>query len=326
MSTLTVLSPGLMSTLQDAGRQGRDDCGVPPSGPLDAMSFATANALVGNPAGTGALEFTLLGATLQAGAGGCVVAVTGDMQVWIDDQPAITYCCHVLRAGSVLKVGRAMTGSRGYLAVAKGFAAVPVLGSVATLVRGKLGGFAGRALAKDDVLPLAAASQYLSVTARTPAQRFLPQRERGPLRVVLGPQQDRFAAEQVRRFLTERFQVSPQSDRMGYRLSGPVLKHLDGFNIISDAISTGSVQVPGSGQPIIALPDRQTTGGYPKIATVIRADLARLGQLKPGDWLCFSEISVPEAEDLWCARQGLFTAYLDELMARHGNRSRSWTD
>lgn len=320
MSCFDVLTPGLLTTLQDGGRTGYEDLGVPPSGALDELSFATANALVGNPAGTGALEFTLVGGQFRVGQGGCVIAVTGDMEVFIDDQPVAPYQCHVLRTGAVLKVGRALSGARGYLAVAGGFAAEPVLGSVSTLMRAELGGFVGRAIAKGDELPLAAPSQFLSLAARAPAQRFLPQREQQPLRVVLGPQQAYFSSDEIGRFLSEPFQVSGQSDRMGYRMTGPVIAHLNGFNIISDAISTGSVQVPGSGHPIIAMHDRQTTGGYPKIATVIRADLARLGQFKPGDWLSFATVTVEDAETLWCERQVLLTAYLDDLLMRHRRR------
>jgi biotin-dependent carboxylase-like uncharacterized protein len=320
MSSLHVLNPGLLTMLQDHGRTGFEDRGVPPSGALDELSFAIANALVGNPAGTGALEFTLIGGQFRVGQGGCVIAVTGDMEVFIDDQPVAPYQCHVLRSDAVLKVGRALSGARGYLAVAGGFAVEPVLNSVSTLMRGALGGFAGRALAKGDDLSLASASQFLPLAAREPAQRFLPQREHQPLRVVLGPQEGHFSAEEIQRFLSETFQVSGQSDRMGYRLTGPVIKHLKGFNIISDAISTGSVQIPGSGQPIIAMHDRQTTGGYPKIATVIRADLARLGQLKPGDALSFAQVTVEDAEQLWCERQGMLGAYLDELLMRYRRR------
>lgn len=320
MSSFQVLNPGVLTTLQDRGRLGYEDRGVPPSGALDEMSFAIANALVGNPAGTGMLEFTLIGGQFRVGQGGCVIAVTGDMEVFIDDQPVAPYQCHVLRSDAVLKVGRALSGARGYLAVAGGFAASPVLGSVSTLMRGGLGGFAGRAIAKGDELPLAAPSQYLPLAAQAPAQRFLPQGEHQPLRVVLGPQQGHFSDAEIARFLGESFQVSGQSDRMGYRLTGPAITHLKGFNIVSDAISTGSVQIPGSGHPIIAMHDRQTTGGYPKIATVIRADMARLGQLKPGDWLSFAEVSVESAEDLWCERQVLLKAYLDELLMRYRRR------
>jgi biotin-dependent carboxylase-like uncharacterized protein len=320
MSSFHVLNPGVLTTLQDRGRLGYEDRGVPPAGALDEMSFAIANALVGNPAGTGMLEFTLIGGQFQVGQGGCVIAVTGDMEVFIDDQPVAPYQCHVLRSDAVVKVGRALSGARGYLAVAGGFAASPVLGSVSTLMRGGLGGFAGRAIAKGDDLPLAAPSQYLPVPAQAPAQRFLPQGERQPLRVVLGPQQGHFSDAEIQRFLSESFQVSGQSDRMGYRLTGPAITHLKGFNIVSDAISTGSIQIPGSGHPIIAMHDRQTTGGYPKIATVIRADMARLGQLKPGDWLSFSEVTVEGAEDLWCERQVLLKAYLDELLMRYRRR------
>lgn len=321
MSSFHVLNPGLLTTLQDSGRTGYEHLGVPPSGALDELSFVIANALVGNPRGTGALEFTLVGGQFRVGQGGCVIAVTGDMEVFIDDQPVAAYQCHVLRSGAVLKVGRSLSGARGYLAVAGGFAAEPVLGSVSTLMRAELGGFVGRAIAKGDELPLAAPSQYLPLAARAPAQRFLPQGERQSLRVVLGPQQGFFSEGEIARFLSEPFQISGQSDRMGYRTTGPSIAHLKGFNIISDAISTGSIQVPGDGHPIIAMHDRQTTGGYPKIATIIRADMARLGQLKPGDWLSFTEVSVEDAETLWCERQVLLKAYLDELLMRYRRRS-----
>lgn len=313
MRALQVLAPGLFTTLQDGGRRGLEDRGVPPSGAMDEMSFATANALVGNPPGTGALEFTLIGAELRVGQGGCCIAVTGDMQVFIDDQPAEPYRLHALCSGSVVRVGRALSGSRGYLAVAGGFAVQPVMNSVATLVRAGLGGFAGRALAKGDRLALLPSEPVRAPSSGRPAQRFLPQRERQPIRIVLGPQEDFFAPDAIASFLGGTWRVTPDSDRMGYRLGGTAIEHSRGFNIVSDAISTGSIQIPGNGQPIIAMQDRQTTGGYPKIATVIRADLARLGQLKPGDRLRFETIEVEAAETLWVERQALFARYLDDL-------------
>lgn len=189
------------------------------------------------------------------------------------------------------------------------------MGSVSTLARAALGGFNGRPLQKGDWLPLAATQHAGPPTDSLPVQQLMPQRERRPIRVVAGPQQTHFSPAGVASFLAGEYRVSGESDRMGYRLSGPPVPHLQGFNIVSDAISRGSIQIPGNGQPIIAMNDRQTTGGYPKIATVIRADLARLGQQKPGDSLRFELVSVEKAESLWIGRHQHLQHWLAELRA-----------
>ncbi len=315
-----VLTPGVYTTLQDAGRFGFEDRGVPPSGAMDEMSFAIANALVGNTEAMGALEFTLTGATLRlAGSAPCRFAVTGDMHMTLDDVVLPPYCRHSMQPGSTLRVIRARSGARsgarGYLAVAGGFAVAPVMGSQSTLARAALGGFNGRPLQKGDWLPLAATRHAGPPTDSLPVQQLMPQRERRPIRVVVGPQQTHFSQAGLASFLAGEYRVSGESDRMGYRLSGPPVPHLQGFNIVSDAISRGSIQIPGNGQPIIAMNDRQTTGGYPKIATVIRADLARLGQQKPGDSLRFEQVSVEKAESLWIGRHQHLQRWLAELRA-----------
>ncbi|WP_413735976.1 biotin-dependent carboxyltransferase family protein [Sodalis sp. RH21] len=308
-----VLSPGLYTTLQDEGRFGYEDCGVPPSGAMDEMSFAIANALVGNPGSAGALEFTLTGATLRlTGDSHCRFAITGDIYFTLDERPLAPYCSYPLRPGGTLRIIRARSGARGYLAVAGGFTARPVMGSVSTLTRAGLGGFAGRPLQKGDWLALNSTDTRPAAAGR-PVQRLLPQYEHRPLRVVAGPQDDHFDGAGFARFLGGDYIISGQSDRMGYRLTGDAVPHVKGFNIISDAISRGSIQIPGNGQPIIAMNDRQTTGGYPKIATVIRADLARLGQHKPGDKVSFECVSVEKAESLWIGRQKLLQSWLREL-------------
>ncbi|MFT4464967.1 MAG: carboxyltransferase domain-containing protein [Sodalis sp. (in: enterobacteria)] len=272
---LEVLTPGVYTTVQDEGRFGFEDCGVPPSGAMDEMSSSIANALVGNQVSTGVLEFTLTGATLRlTGTAPCRFAVTGDMQLTLDDRPLSTHCRHIMLPGSTLRVIRACSGARGYLAATPG-----------TVPR----------------------------QASQPAQRLMPQRERLPGRLVAGPQQGHFGQAGLACFLAGEYRVSGESDRMGYRLSGPPVPHLQGFNIVSDAISRDSIQIPGNGQPIIAMNDRQTTGGYPKIATVIRADLARLGQQKPGDSLRFEQVSVEKAESLWIGRHQHMQRWLGEL-------------
>ncbi|WP_213990378.1 biotin-dependent carboxyltransferase family protein [Sodalis sp. dw_96] len=312
MTYFDVISPGLLSTLQDGGRFGYEDKGVPPSGVLDELSFAIANALVGNHPGTGAIEFTLTGPTLRlSGDAHCFFSVTGDFSVTLNGAPCATYQNHRMQPGDILSIPRVISGARGYLSISGGFDVPPVLGSVSTLMRAQLGGFDGQPLHKGDRLPIAAQRHLICHDVR--AERILPQMEKRAVRVVWGPQDDYFGDEARASFLTQTYSLSPQCDRMGYRLKGTPLVHAKGFNIISDAICAGSIQIPGDGQPIVAMNDRQTTGGYPKIATVIRADLARMGQMKPGDPVRFEAVSVEKAEDLWQGRQKILVQKLAAL-------------
>lgn len=306
MKYFEVISPGVMSTLQDKGRFGYEDRGVPPSGTMDELSFSLANALVGNSTHSGAIEFTFTGPKLKLhGNSPCVIAVTGDAVVTLNDVPCAIYQSHQMLPGDVLAVQRLRTGVRGYLAVADGFSVKPQLGSVSTLIRARLGGFSGSPLQKNDHLPLT--EKVPQVPHGRRADRIFPQMEKRPFRIIWGPQDNYFDDSSRRQFLSQNYTLSTECDRMGYRLKGTPLMHALGFNIISDAIAHGSIQIPGDGLPIIAMNDRQTTGGYPKIATVIRADLARLGQLKPGDAIQFEAISVEKAEEIWRGRQTMLS-------------------
>ncbi|WP_299998851.1 biotin-dependent carboxyltransferase family protein [uncultured Cedecea sp.] len=315
MTFFDVISPGLMSTLQDAGRLGYEDRGVPPSGVMDTLSFSLANALVANTPGTGVIEFTLTGPTLRLGGDQTrCIAVTGDAEVMLNATPLPVYQSHLMQPGDLLTIKRLRSGARGYFAVAGGFDVQPQLGSVSTLTRARLGGFHGRIMQKNDRLPLC--NIQCDGVAGIRADCLFPQREKRPFRVVWGPQDTYFDDAARHQFQSQCYHLSPQCDRMGYRLQGEPLEHLRGFNIISDAISHGSIQIPGDGLPIIAMNDRQTTGGYPKIATVIRADLARLGQLKPGDSIQFEAVSVEKAESIWRGRQAILQEKLAELSRR----------
>jgi antagonist of KipI len=293
---IRVLDPGPQTTVQDAGRRGQLRYGIPPSGPVDARSFRLANRLVGNADGAAALEFTLIGPRLLAEAP-CAIAVTGaDTEVTVNDAPAARWTTLALAAGDVVRIGPARAGVRGYVAFAGGIEVPPVLGSRSTYLRGRLGGLEGRALRRDDVLRLGAAAvaprRALSATA-------IPDWRREPvLRVVLGPQADRFTDAGIAAFLGGTYEVLPQSDRMGARLQGPRITHARGHDIISDGIPLGAVQVPGDGQPIVLLVDRQSTGGYTKIATVCSFDIPRVGQAKPGQRVRFSAVDVVEAQRL----------------------------
>lgn len=293
MSALVVTSAGPQSTLQDRGRIGYQRFGVSPAGALDPLYLAAANALAGNPADAAAVEFTLAGDTYAVEADSVRIAVAGDFAVAINGRPAASWRSHRLLRGQTLAVGPAARGARGYLAAEGGFAVAPVLGSVSTHLRTRIGGLDGGALKAGDALPLA-----LAQARDRPDRRLdpgaLPARSH-TIRVVPGPQDDHFSDAGRATFFAGEYAVTAEADRMGIRLSGPQVEHARGYNIVSDGIVTGAIQVPGSGLPIVLLVDRQTAGGYPKIAVAIAPDIAAMAQLRPGDRLRFRAVGADEA-------------------------------
>jgi biotin-dependent carboxylase-like uncharacterized protein len=300
MEGLEVATPGPFTTIQDLGRIGYQDVGVPRSGPIDRVSLALANALVGNPPDAPCLEILLQGPTLKVLAESVRVALAGcgaALEVRSANPRRIGAGQSVrLVRGEVLKIGSFGDSVCGYLAIEGGLAVPRVLGSASTYVRGGIGGFHGRRLQPRDVLDL-----KLGAVGEGPERalaRPLDLRLNDPIRVVLGPQTDYFTDVAMRTFLSSDYVVSTQADRMGYRLQGPVVAHKAGYDIVSDGIVTGSVQVPGSGQPIVLMVDNQTTGGYPKIATVISADVPLVARRRPGRTIRFVEVDVVEAERL----------------------------
>lgn len=301
-----MIAPGACTTVQDAGRTGYQALGVPRSGPLDRVAFELANALAGNGAGTPALEMLLQGPTLRVEAESVRVALVG-CGARIETREAAAqegeYAARVrdlapgrtatLLRGEILRVGR-LESVCAYLAVEGGVAVPRVLGSASTYLRGGFGGLAGRRLQARDVVAL---HQHRATPGpeRALAAPFALRLD-DPVRVVLGPQQDFFTAGAVRTFFTSEYTMTPQSDRMGYRLAGPPLAHAKGHDIVSDGIVIGSIQVPGTGQPVVLMVDNQTTGGYPKIATVISADVPLVARRRPGRAVRFVEVDVHEAE------------------------------
>lgn len=291
MAAVTVLKPGLLTTVQDLGRWGHQHAGVPVAGPMDAYSHRLANRLVGNPDAAATLEVTVVGPDLQF-EGDVTFAVAGAMFAMTLDGaalPAHTACA--AGPGARLHFGVRSRGARAYLAVAGGFDLPPVLGSRATSLISRMGPFGGRPLRPGDRLPIG------EVRGR-PAAEGLPlaMPDGGAsVRVMWGPQADAFVPASREAFVTSRYEVTAQSNRMGYRLSGPVLTHAVSADLLSEATPLGSLQVPKNGQPILLMADRQTTGGYPKIATVISADLPLAGQLAPGEWIAFAACSPAEA-------------------------------
>jgi UPF0271 protein len=288
-AALRVRRPGLFTTVQDFGRPGYQHLGVPVSGALDSVSLRLANALVGNRESLAALEFCYSGPTLQVSGGPVRMAIAGPVEGRMDGRrpgPVAPYQSFLLEPGDVLSLGSLRGAMCGYLAVEGGFALPPVLGSLATYTRAALGGYQGRALSAGDELPLvqaAAPRQELFLPSALPA-------DPGPIRVVLGPDDHHFHPEALEVFLSSEYTVSQEADRIGLRLDGPTLTHSAAFEIPSQGTVNGTIQVPGSGKPIVLLADRQTTGGYTKIATVISADLPRVGQLQPGARIRFTAV------------------------------------
>jgi biotin-dependent carboxylase-like uncharacterized protein len=297
---LVIDRPGLASSIQDLGRFGFQRYGVPVSGALDPLAARLANALVGNGQGEAVLEMLAQGPSFTVEAESVRLALVGSaIGLRLD--------------GAGIASGRSVTAARGtrvaipgftdsaccYLAVAGGFAIEPVMGSRSTYARGGFGGLAGRVLRAGDTLPLRSPA--------APPGRALRAGEidygGGPFRIVLGPQADWFEPRSLDSFFAEPWQISADADRMGMRLAGPILRHARGFNIASDGIVTGAIQVPGTGQPILLLADHQTIGGYPKLGTVASADLPRLGRCRPGQSLRFAAIEATEAEALRRARE-----------------------
>lgn len=295
---LTVVRPGLFATIQDLGRFGYQELGMPVAGALDPVALRLANALVGNPAGTAGVEIALLGPALRIDAESVRVAVVGPMALRLEregEAPAALepYRTHTLHRGDVLALGAVTGASVACLAVAGGFALEPFLGSLSTYVRAGIGPLGGRPLGDGARIPLVRDTAPEGADVELPEP---PDYGSGPVRVVLGPQDDRFTAGALETFLSATYRVGRDADRMGLRLEGPALAHRGSADIPSDGLVTGSVQVPGNGQPILLLNDHQTAGGYAKIATVISADLPRVGRLRPGDGLTFRAVGVEEAE------------------------------
>ncbi|MBI4266091.1 MAG: 5-oxoprolinase subunit PxpB [Acidobacteria bacterium] len=304
---VTVLRPGLLTTVQDSGRWGFQHLGVPVSGPMDPLAHRLANAIVGNPSNAATLEATVLGPELRV-EGEARMAVTGaDLGATLDGSDVPLDRAVACRGGSVLRFGGRRAGARAYVAFDGGINAPPVLGSRATHVLSRLGGIEGRAIRAADRIPLGEATSPPARQADLHVRLYDPGRADGGarVRVLPGPQVDQFPPDILDRLERTRFTVSPASDRMGYRLTGgPLPARVAASEMISDVTVPGGLQVPPSGDPILLMADRQTTGGYPQVAIVITADLPLAAQLAPGDWVEFSVCTRAEALAALVAQEG----------------------
>jgi biotin-dependent carboxylase-like uncharacterized protein len=309
----------MLTTVQDLGRRGYQGLGVPVSGPMDTYSHRLANQALGNDPMAAALEITLLGPELEAD-GELVCAIAGaEIEVSVDGVAVPRHRPFHMPAGSRIRCGARGKGTRLTLAVQGGFDLPPTFGSRATHLVSRMGPFGGRPLRAGDRLPIASQGSRGSQGSQgsrgsqgsqgSPMPLDLPEGG-ADVRVVAAAHRERFTDEAWRLLVAERFTVSPQSNRMGYRLEGPVLGHVGAADILSEAMPIGALQVPASGQPILLMAERQTTGGYATIANVITADLPVAGQLAPGDWIAFTPVTHAEAIAALRVREAALTGVI----------------
>jgi antagonist of KipI len=299
MTVLDVLDGGLLTTVQDLGRVGAQQYGVPVSGAMDAWALRSANRLVGNEDGSAALEITMVGPVLRFDGPAMIALAGAHLGAHLDGRPMAPWQSVAAPAGGELSFAGARDGMRAYLAIAGGIDVPLVLGSRSTLLKVRLGGFKGRALAAGDRVPIGPCAPVIDrARRRLPGESVPVYGHTHTLRVVMGPQDDAFTDEGTRTFLSARYTLGSQSDRVGCRLTGPPVAHRRGADIVSDGTAFGSVQVSGDGLPIVLMADRGTTGGYAKIATVASVDLSRLAQAAPGDEVRFTRVGIDEAQAL----------------------------
>jgi antagonist of KipI len=314
---LIVERAGFLTSVQDFGRTGFREFGVSSGGALDSFGLRVANLLVGNDEGAAGLEITLGGLQLRFDDE-CVVAwCGGEFDARVGSMALLAgHAAHV-QTGERVKIGRPQIGCRAWLAISGGIDVPAVLGSRSTDLRAQFGGFEGRTLRDGDVISLGTSrrSSRLVGTTEAISSRTAPHDWVSPaapkpiLHFIRGIDWSRFNASTLQRLTSEAFSVSPDSDRMGVRLEGPELKRLDESDLISEAVASGTIQVPPSGKPILLLGDCQTIGGYPKIAHVITVDLGIAAQLRAGDHVRFSEVSITDAHRLLLERERDFERF-----------------
>ena len=298
---IMVLNGGFLTTIQDAGRRGYQRYGMAVSGSVDVHSYIYANILVGNTHNEAVLEITMVGPTIEFTSDSVIAITGGDLSPIVDGQPAPMYQAIRIRKGDILSFGPLKTGCRAYIAFAGGLAITPIMGSRSTYMKANLGGYEGRNLQAGDEIAFRKPSFVLQPRKKKDGSGYFFGNY--TVRVLMGPQDDRFTARGVETFLSSVYTVTPQFDRMGYRLNGPKIDHGTDGNIITDGIAFGAIQVPDGGEPIIMLADRQTTGGYAKIASVINVDMPMIAQCKSGDTIRFVKTDIETAQDVFIAQK-----------------------
>ncbi|MCV9884343.1 5-oxoprolinase subunit C family protein [Metabacillus halosaccharovorans] len=318
---IKVTEPGLLTTIQDLGRKGFQQYGVVVGGVMDDAAARLANIMVGNSEDEAVLELTVIGPSLMFEQDYLISICGADLSAKIDNIRVPLWRPVLVKKGSCLTFGRPINGCRSYVAVAGGFDVPVVMNSRSTYIRGKIGGIHGRALIEGDRLnqrkqeSLFAraiigslrreehSTPFQSVNWTIPTHKRTTNHKNPTLRIIKGPQFSMFSSLSQEEFLTEAYKVTPQSDRMGYRLSGSKLDVTSQLNLLSEAVPMGTIQVPNDGQPIVLMSDHQTIGGYPKIGYVISVDLPLMSQVMPGELVRFKEVSVLEAQHLLLQRE-----------------------
>lgn len=296
MGKIKIINGGLLSSVQDAGRYSYQQFGMPVSGAMDTYSLQLANWLVGNNRFEACIETSYLGPEIEF-LSETLIGITGAHVVpQINGEFIETNSTISVKKGDILIMGAVKKGMRTYISFCGGINVPEVMGSKSTYLRGKIGGFKGRRIAEDDQLSIGEKRELNFRT--TPPNLLYSYPDMNVIRFIVGPEINRFEFEGITTFLNSVYKVGHQSDRMGYRLSGPKIKHKKGADIISSGMTLGSVQVPGHGEPIIMMADHQTVGGYTKIANIISVDIPIMAQLKVGDQIQFKEIQLKEAQNL----------------------------
>ncbi|MBX0333040.1 biotin-dependent carboxyltransferase family protein [Pontibacter sp. HSC-14F20] len=331
---LEILKPGMLTTLQDKGRYGYQKEGIITSGAMDTFACRVANMLAGNAEDEAVLEITLIGPTIRFTEDQLIALTGADLSPELNGEQVAMWRPLLVKKGSVLSFGAPVSGCRAYLAVSGGFTIPKLMGSYATYLQAGIGGYQGRALQAGDLIAchsptpagIALFPQATDATdvpdyiaaSWTPDPQFYPDYTPNPtLRVIKGPEYELFSGNSQEQIWSERFQVSAQSDRMGYRLQGASLYLCEEAELISTAVTFGTVQVPPHGNPIVLMADHQTTGGYPRILQVVRVDLPILAQVAPGQTIEFEEVSLEEAQQLYIRREQNLTQLARAIQLKH---------
>lgn len=300
---------GLLTTVQDLGRHAFQAFGVSACGAMDTLALRLANILVGNNEGEAVLEATITGPSIAFIREGVIAVTGGNFAVYLNGKPVPMWKSLLVNEGDVLSFGRSSDGCRAYIAFAGGIDVPYVMGSRSTFIRGNYGGFEGRALKNGDLVRIGRSRfNYKHISGRKIKSSDIPNYQtQRTIRIVLGPHDSKFTKEAIQTLVSSSYMVSNNSDRMGYRLEGKPLQHVNKADIISEFITPGVIQVPANGQPIVHMSDAGTSGGYTVVGVVISVDLPYMAQKKPGDLIEFEIICVEEAQQLFCQKEQLLS-------------------
>ena len=320
MLGVKVINPGLLATIQDLGRYGFQQFGLPVSGVMDEFAYKVLNILLENDDHAGAIEVTMSGLVLEFYEDSVIAITGGNLDPKINGKSIDMWTTVFINKGDILWFSGVKSACRAYIGFKGGIKIPQIMGSKSTYLKGGLGGIKGKALSKGDFIPVCPVEKN-SFIRRILPEKYIPSYSNNiEIRVVMGPQDDYFSSAGIETFLSNEYKISNDCDRMGFRLEGKTVEAIDGSDIISDGISFGSIQIPGHGKPIIMMADRQTTGGYAKIAGVISSDLSWLAQCKPGDVIKFNRVSIAEAHELLRDRENLYIE-ISEYLDRQKNYS-----